>query len=206
MRIADPHTPVKLTTQGLELSSRVEVLEGTVETQQLKADVLASAVAAARTEPQQAEGIPQALLTLRAEYIAADSEPDHMRRIQIKNDLARSMGAEVLRTNIDRRILVNQRDEIMTLALAAAVTALPQPGDDVLILTSGKRIERLHVRYRVAAAVSELTQSRNLQLNLVPDMEDLISSYKRSADDRLIRRIDWTLKVLEGYDGRNSTG
>jgi hypothetical protein len=60
-----------------------------------------------------------------------------MRRIQVKNDLARSMGAEVLRANIDRRILVDQGDEVMTLALAAAVTALPQAGDDVLILTAG---------------------------------------------------------------------
>jgi hypothetical protein len=112
-RISDPHTPVKLTTQGLELSSRVEVLEGTVETQQLKADVLASAVVSARTEPQQAGRIPQALLALRTEYIAADDEPDHMRRIQIKNDLARSMGAEVLRTNIDRHALIDQGDEVM---------------------------------------------------------------------------------------------
>jgi allophanate hydrolase subunit 1 len=94
----------------------------------------------------------------------------------------------------------------MTLALAAAVTALPQAGDDVLILTAGRRIKRLHVRYRIAAAVSELAQSQNLQLNLVPGMEDLVSSYRRSADDRLIRRIDWTLKVLRDYDGKRSTG
>jgi hypothetical protein len=169
-RIADPHTPVRLTTQGLELSSRVEVLEGTVETQQIKADVLASAVAAGQTEPQQTEVISQTLFSLKSRYIGADSEPDDMRRIQIKNDLARSMGAEVLRMNIDRQALVGERDEVMTLALAAAVTALPQPGDDVLILTSGKGIGRLHVRYRVAAAISELAQSRNLQLNLVPDV------------------------------------
>jgi hypothetical protein len=45
-RIGDPHTSVKLTSRGLELSGRVEALEGTVETQQLKADVLASAVVA----------------------------------------------------------------------------------------------------------------------------------------------------------------
>jgi len=116
------------------------------------------------------------------------------------------MGAEVLRTNIDRRALVNQGDEVMTLALVAAVTALPQSGDDVLILTAGRRIERLHVRYRVAAAVSELAQSLNLQFNLVPGMENLISSYRKSADDRLIRRIDWTLKVLKDYGDKGSTG
>ncbi len=198
-RIGDPHTPVKLTTQGLELSSRVEALEGTVETQQLKADVLAGAVAATRANPREDETIPQALLALRAEYIAASDERDHARRIQIKNDLARSMGAEVLRTNVDREALVDQRDEVMTLALAAAVTALPQPGDDVLILTAGRKVRRLHVRYRIAAAVSELAQSRNIQLNLLPDMEDLVSSYRKSADDRLIRRINWTLQVLKDY-------
>jgi hypothetical protein len=205
-RIGNPHTDVKLTTQGLELSNKVEALEGAVETQQLKAGVLASAVVATRTEPRSAERIPQSLFTLRTEYIAADDEPDDMRRIQVKNDLARSMGAEVLRTNIDRHALVDQGDEVMTLALAAAVTALPQPGDDVLILTAGRRIERLHVRYRVAAAVSELAQSLNLQLNLVPGMENLISSYRKSADDRLIRRIDWTLKVLKDYGGKGSIG
>lgn len=83
-RIGDPHTPVKLTAQGLELSSRVEVLESTVETQQLKTDVLAGAVVAARANPQETERIPQTLLALRAEYIAASDEQDHVRRIQIK--------------------------------------------------------------------------------------------------------------------------
>jgi hypothetical protein len=116
------------------------------------------------------------------------------------------MGAEVLRTNIDRYTLVDQGDEVMTLALAGAVTALPQSGDDVLIMTAGPRVERLHVRYRVAVAVSELAQSGNLQLNLIPGMEDLISSYRKSADSRLIRRIDLTLKTLIDYDGNESTG
>ncbi len=163
-------------------------------------------MAAARADPQAAEKIPQALFALKTEYIAAGGEQDHVRRIQIKNDLARSMGAEVLRANIDRQTLVDQRDEVMTLALAAAVTALPQPGDDALILTAGQRIGRLHVRYRVAAAVSELAQSQVLQLNLVPDMEDLVSSCRRSADDRLIRRINWTLKVLRNYGGKGRSG
>jgi hypothetical protein len=112
----------------------------------------------------------------------------------------------VLRTNIDHQTLVDQGDEVMTLALAAAVTALPQPGDDVLIMTAGRKIERLHIRYRVAAAVSEFAQSRNLQLNLVAAMEGMISSYRKSADDRLIRRIDWTLKVLRDYGEEKSTG
>ena len=200
-RIADPHTPVKLTREGLELSSRVEVLEGVAETQQLKADVLASATVTSRTALQKVEGIPPTLLALRNEYLAVDNEPNHERRIQRRNELARSMGAEVLRMNIDRQTLVNEGDEIMTLALASAVTALPRLGDDVLILTAGRKITRLHVRYRIAAAVSELAQSRNLQPNLAADMEDLLGSYRRSADDRLIRRINWTLKVLKDYAG-----
>lgn len=199
-RIADPHTPVKLTREGLELSSRVEVLEGIAETQQLKGDVLASATVTTRAALQKVEGIPPTLLALRDEYLAVD-EPDHERRIQRKNELARWMGAEVLRMNIDRQTLVNEADEIMTLALASAVTALPRLGDDVLILTAGRKITRLHVRYRIAAAVSGLAQSRNLQPNLVADMEDLLDSYRRSADDSLIRRINWTLKVLKDYKG-----
>ena len=203
-RIADPHTPVKLTREGLELSSRVDVLEGAVETQQLKADVLAGAVVTAGVVPQVTERIPRSLSTLRDEYLATDDEPDHERRIQLKNKIARSMGGEVLKLNISRHVLVDQADEIMTLALASAVTALPQSGDDVLILAAGRKVNRLHVRYRIAAAIAELAQSGNLQLNLVPDMEDLINSYRRSADDRLIRRINWTRKVLEDYAGKGS--
>jgi hypothetical protein len=198
-RVADPHTPVKLTRQGIELSSRVDILEGAVETQQLKAGVLASAVAATRKESGSAEEISQTLLTLGEKYLAADDEPDNERRIQIRNDIARSMGAEVLRTNMNRRILAGRDDEVMTLALAAAVTALPQPGDDTLILSAGRGITRLHVRYRIAAAVSELAESWNLEPNLMTDMRALLDSYRESADDRLIRRIDWTLTVLKNY-------
>lgn len=200
-RVADPHTPVKLTRQGIELSSRVDILEGAIETQQLKAGVLASAVATTRTEPESAGGIPQTLFALRAEYLASDDEPDHERRIQMKNEIARSMGAEVLRTNINRRMLAQEDDEVMTLALATTVTALPQRGDDSLILSAGTGITRLHVRYRIAAAVSELADSWNLGPNLMPDMETLLDSYRRSADDRLIRRIDRTLTVLKNYAG-----
>jgi hypothetical protein len=198
-RIADPHTPVKLTREGVELSSRVDVLEGVVETQQLKADVLASAAVTAGPTSPEVERIPQTLLTLRDEYLAADEEPDRERRIQRRNELARSMGAEVLRMNVSRQSLVDEADQIMTLALASVVTALPQRGDDVLILTAGRKINRLHVRYRISAAVSQLAQSQNLQPNLVLDMENLISSYRKSADDRLIQRIDRTLKVLRNY-------
>jgi hypothetical protein len=199
-RVADPHTSVKLTREGLELSSRVDALEGSAETQQLKADVLASAVPSA---PTGSKIIPQTLLDLRASYLAVD-EPDHMRRIQIKNELARSMGAEVLKANVNRRLITDQRDEILTLALAAAVTALPQTGDDELILAAGGGISRLHIRYRIAAAISELAQSHNLQPKLVPDMESLLSSYRKSADDRLLRRIKWTLITLRKYIGDKS--
>jgi hypothetical protein len=192
-RVADPHTPVKLTRQGIELSSRVDILEGAFETQQLKAGVLASAVATVRS----LEEISQTLLTLKEDYLVADDEPDHERRIQMRNDIASSMGAEVLKTNMSRRILAGRGDEVMTLALAAAVTALPQPGDDALILSAGKGITRLHVRYRVAAAISELAESSNLEPNLTTDMKALLESYRESADDRLIRRIDWTLTVLK---------
>jgi hypothetical protein len=139
------------------------------------------------------------LLTLGETYLAADDEPDHERRIQIRNDIARSMGAEVLRTNINRRILAVRGDEVMTLALAAAVTALPEPGDDLLILSAGRGITRLHVRYRIAAAVSELAESWNLGPNLMTDIRALLDSYRESADDRLIRRIDWTLTALKNY-------
>ena len=199
-RVADPHTPVKLTSQGIELGGRIDILEGAVETQQLKIGVLASAAATTtRKESGSAEEISQALLTLRDEYLAADAEPDHERRIQIRNDIARSMGAEVLRTNMNRRVLAERNDEVITLALAAAVTALPQPGDDALILSAGRGIARLHVRYRIAAAIAELAESWNLQPNLIADAKDLLDSYRKSADDRLIRRIDWTLTVLKNY-------
>jgi len=199
-RIADPHTPVRLTREGIELSSRVEFLEGTIDTQQLKTDVLATAlVTTAPTEPKNAEEVPETLLALKDQYLASDEEPNHERRIQIRNEIARLMGAEVLRTNINRRVLAQQGDEIMTLALAAAVTALPQPGDDTLILSAGRGIIRLHIRYRIAAAMSELAESRNLKPNLLPDMDALLGSYRKTADDRLIRRIDWTLTVLKNY-------
>lgn len=198
-RVADPRTSLKFTREGLELSSRVDALEGSVETQQLKADVLAKAMPVVPVESGSGD-IPQTLVNLRANYLAVD-EPDRERRIRIKNELARSMGAEVLRANVNRRILADQRDEVLTLALAAAVIALPQAGDDDLILAAGAGIERLHVRYRIAVAVSELVQSQILKPKLVPDMESLINSYRKSADDRLLRRIKWTMATLRKYVG-----
>jgi hypothetical protein len=143
-------------------------------------------------------GLPFTLLSLAQTYRQV-SEPDHARRLQLKNEIAQAMGAVVLTSNIDRSVLAQQHDEVLTLALATAIISLPEPGDATLLLSAGSGVKRLHVRYRIAAAFAQLAQSRNLNLDLLPDTQRLLESYLDSADVPLLTRLDRTAALLDQY-------
>lgn len=197
-RVANTAMDVRITHEGLELKTRVEVLEGSLETQQLKTDVLATAVTPEAQSKQLSSDLPSTLLSLAQAYRQV-SEPDYARRLQLKNELAQTMGAVVLTSNVDRGVLAQQHDEVLTLALATAIIALPSPGDDKLLLSAGRGVKRLHVRYRIAAAFAQLAQSRNLNPDLLSDTRRLLESYHDSADASLLTRLDRTAALLDRY-------
>jgi hypothetical protein len=103
---------------------------------------------------------------------------------------------------VDRRILADQHDEVLTLALASAITALPKRGDDSLLLSAGSDVKRLHVRYRIAAAFAQLTASFNLDPKHLPDTRRLLQSYRDGADSSLVGRLDRTIALLDQYARR----
>ena len=196
-RAADKETDVKLTREGLELHARVAALEGSVETQEQASSVLSRAVvlpSGFSSAPSSGE-LPAALIELRDAY-ASINEPDLTRRIQLKSELAHSMGAVALICGVERSLLAAQNDEVFTLALAALVYAAPKPGDDELLLRAGEHIERLHVRYHIAVAFARLAEARELSPSLVPRVRALLESYRRGADELLLRRIERTLAQL----------
>jgi hypothetical protein len=80
-----------------------------------------------------------------------------------------------------------------------AAIALPRPGDDKLLLSAGRGVKRLHVRYKVAAAFAQQAPARTLSLELLPDTRELIESYRDSADPALLLRLDRTVALLAQY-------
>jgi hypothetical protein len=200
-RVADVRTDVRFTREGLELKSRLEVLEGSFETQQIKSDVLATALRVEAHPGPPALDLPPTLLSLVKAYEEV-SEPDYARRLRLKNELADAMGLVVLTTDVERRVLAEKRDEVLTLALATAIITLPKPGDDALLLSSGRGVERLHVRFRIAAAFAQLASSFNLDPKHIEDTKQLLQSYRDGADASLVARLDRTIAQLDQYGRR----
>jgi hypothetical protein len=84
------------------------------------------------------DGIPHALRELAVIYLAVN-EPDWRTRILRKNELALQMGDLVIRENTSRELLAREKDEVIHLALAAAVAADPEQGDLKRCSTSRRR-------------------------------------------------------------------
>jgi hypothetical protein len=199
-RVADPETPVRITREGLELSARVETIEGNLEVQRLRANAIALAT---EKTGRTVGGVSVHLRDLRAEYLTI-RDGDRDERTRRKNTIADQLGAAVLRENIQKEALADAEDEVWTLALSAAITALPAAGDDELLLRSGRNVRRLHVRYRVAAAFAQLSDSSLLSPALSDEVLALLGTYRESADPALLRRLGRTSRqvaIRGGHDG-----
>lgn len=197
-RVLDRSTDVSLGRSGLTLTTRVATLEATAETQQIKSEVLARAVTAGDPVTAAASMPQQALGDLAEAYRAVD-DSDYRERLRKKNEVADAMGALILRYDLDRRVLAESGDEVLTLALATAVMALPKAGDDDLLAQAGPGVERLHVRYRLASAIGQLADSRVLRADRVGLLTRLLESYSDGADPPLVRRLERTRIALLGY-------
>jgi hypothetical protein len=200
-RIADPGTPVRISRDGFELNARVDVLEGNLEVQKIRANAIALAASGGgSSDVLHGKAGSERMHELRSEYLAitGGNRSDRIRR---KNSIADELGAVALRERVSKESLAREKDEIWTLALSAAATAVPEVGDDQLLLSCGRDVRRLHVRYRVAAAFAQLSASSLCNSVLRDDVLALLEVYQDGADPALKRRLDRTSSQLRIMDG-----
>jgi hypothetical protein len=80
------------------------------------------------------KGLPDYVRSRAERYVGASRILDIDDRVRMRNDLCRDMGAFVNRARVSRRTLANSGHEGLVVALAGAVSAMPQKGDHRLIV------------------------------------------------------------------------
>jgi hypothetical protein len=151
-----------------------------------------------RAPRKAATQLPQGLRDLAAAYVAVN-EPDWRSRVLRKNELALQMGDLVIREDVSRDVLVQEKDEALHLALAAAAAADPQPGDLERMLRVAPTTARLHVRYKLVVALMSMINKGLVQPKDKAKVHESLQRMGGGADDSLrniINDADMLLEVI----------
>lgn len=194
----DPRRSLKL--GPLEIS-QIQALKSEVESLKTDQQVLKTAVLIPEDNGNHREKAEAELKQLATRYLNV-SNPDKIERIRQKDELASQMAILVIRQAIPHEWLAKQNNEGLLMALATAAHTLPDSRDAELLLESGRKVERLHVRYRFMMAVARLATLELMPPELARSFETLCTFFREGADDLLQKRIDRTLSALQPLTSR----
>ena len=140
------------------------------------------------------------LLEMADNYLNINAEK-WQDRVKLKNEAAYRMGSYVITHRIPKEILADESHEGLVLALAAAIRSAPDCGDVHLLLKTVNRVERLHVKHKILAAMDELLERGYISGNLLPAVERALEKYALGADKQLLNRIQQTRYAIEVAGG-----
>ncbi len=204
-RIGDPRTDVSISKEGLEFRSRIESLE--VDQEQTKSLTLQAlgvsqepGFKTSKVPGQQNQQIDAELLQLANEYLAIE-HADWSQRVNLKDTAARKMADIVVTKNVARELLVQQQNQGLILALAAASHTLPEPGDLELLMPVADQVTRLHVKYRIVMAIGRLFERSVADKSITERVLNVLASFRQGADQSLLSRIAYTEVVVKRCTG-----
>lgn len=140
----------------------------------------------------------QSLEALAKEYLAVN-DPDPVRRLAIKNELAKQLHTTALQNGVSRDALANETNEAMILTLASLVLASPVVEDMPRLLKAGAHATRLHVQYRVVMALAELYRQNLAQPAFREPANALLRLYLERANRPLRDAIRATVELMESH-------
>jgi len=137
------------------------------------------------------------------------NNPDWGERVRLKDLAGNDMANYALLNNIKKQDIVelakNTANEALVLALAVMISIRPEKGDFEKIMAVAPMVSRLHIRHKVTVALGQL-----FKLGLV-DSKDraevvkmLNNTYKRNADEPLIKTIDSTITLINSVEERKT--
>jgi hypothetical protein len=130
------------------------------------------------------------------------SHPDWGERVRLKDNMANEIANYALKNNIQKDDILKLADatsnEGLILALAMVINVRPEAGDFDKLMRLAPRVSRLHVRYKVLIALSNLfrqgfvrkASDRQATVNMIN------SIYRQNADSSLLKTIDATLSLI----------
>nr|WP_067286878.1 hypothetical protein [Marinobacterium profundum] len=201
-RIGDPAADVSISKEGLEFRSRIESLE--VDQEQTKSLTLqalgVSQEPGFRTSMAQSQQIDTELLRLANEYLMIEHK-DWSQRVNLKDTAALKMADIVVTQSVPRELLIQQQNEGLILALAAASHTLPESGDLELLMQVADQVTRLHVKYRIVMAVGRLFERGVADRSMAESVLKLLTAYRQGADQSLLRRIAYSESTIKNGMG-----
>lgn len=197
-RIGDPGTDVSISKEGLEFRSRIESLE--VDQEQTKSLTLqalgVSQEPGFRASKAQSQQLDAELLRLANEYLMIEHK-DWSQRVNLKDTAALKMADIVVTKDVARELLIQQQNEGLILALAAASHTLPEPGDLELLMRVVDQVTRLHVKYRIVMAIGRLFDRGVADTSMAEPVFKMLTAFRQGADQSLLSRIAYTESIIK---------
>ncbi|MES2107973.1 MAG: hypothetical protein V4577_04465 [Bacteroidota bacterium] len=133
------------------------------------------------------------------------SSPDYGERVRLKEDSAGEMSAYALSNQISKDDILQllagtvPPNEGLVIALATLVITRPETGDLTRLLSAGANITRMHVRYRVLNAISQLISQHLINVSDKDSITALIDAYRKGADSSLLQKADSVAAMVKSY-------
>src|SRR4051794_17831818 len=129
-KIGNPDTNVGIGPQGLEVTANIEAIKARVGTLEVAQDQQSSLIVSQVRSGSaiKAEGVPEELLAMAQNFLNIDIA-NWRKRVQTKTAASNEMGVYIIKHDVSRDLLVEQRNEGLASGLAAAIILDPDPKD-----------------------------------------------------------------------------
>lgn len=200
-RMADSRTDVSIGKDGLEIRSRLEIVE--IDQEQTRTLTLQALGIDGSHKTETTDIISEELFSIADQYLNIN-EPDYTTRLRLKDEAAIIMASIVVTNNIARPRLAEQSHDGLSLALAATSHAVPQSEDLNLLLNAGRNVTRLHVKYRIVMATERLFTRGLADISAKGSVENLFQSFANEGDQPLINRINYARKAITRHSNEEN--
>jgi len=203
-RIASDNTDIIIGKKGLQISRVIENAEAKLESQAIDIEQIQSIIieqlklnnAYSAINEDDNSKITQALNRLADDYLSIENNRWE-ERVQAKDSAAINMAKYILQHGISKEYLAQSNHEGILLSLAATIQAFPEKQDVFLILKSCSKVTRLHVKYRIAIAISKLAERNLIPFELFNKVLYLLNTYTNGADAYLLKRLQASTNTVK---------
>jgi hypothetical protein len=118
--------------------------------------------------------------------------------------ITKEMRVIVTLEQIDKKILAEQDDQALMLALAMAIPNSPEKGDAELLLISSSKVRRLHAKHKILLVIIHLMSNKLIYRSQFIELETLLGLYEndqRKPPDFHLKQSIESLRQMIATEG-----
>jgi hypothetical protein len=145
------------------------------------------------------------LIELADSFINKTSVPEYSERIKLKSALKRRMGEIIVKNNFQREeLLLNNKSEGMLLGISYSVQLQPNKEGLSVLNNISRLATQKYTRYSILVSYDTLVNNGLIEKAEVPQIREIIMSFRQDADQSLLKKIDDSLNLLKMIDPTTS--